>query len=1056
MITDTLLKDFQKATVNHIYHALFAAEETERRSRILVADEVGLGKTIVAKGLIERALADFQARGQQFRVVYICSNQQIARQNLKKLNVTNEKEAFSSIERITLIPTVQEKGTGGLRLIALSPNTSFSLRSNGGIARERAMLYKILLKHPLFQRRSISLKQLFQLDVTDENWKGWINYDFFINKNFEKEFLYALDLDKTLLEEIQFHLDNRRYSDISLNRYLVGRIREALAKVSLKALKPDLIILDEFQRFKTLLEQDDSDPIVEIAQGLFRSSGSKILLLSATPYKMYTIREEEVESGHHYGEFLFLLKFLFNKEGEFESFQRDWEQYSNHLIGFSPEDLTRVKREKERVERQLKKVICRTERNSVSRDHNTMVCSDGNSSLEIAPVDLQCFLSGERVAQYFRNRGQHNNSLIEYCKSAPFPLSFMDGYKLGRLLEQEDGNGQELEALLSSRDNWAPYCAINRYQKIEFPNSRLRFLIRDSLEKGGSKLLWIPPSLPCYELSGAFEQQRGFSKTLVFSRWKMAPRAIATLVSYEAERLTVGAIKSEGEKAARYNKPSSLLRSRLVFKKEEQSLSLFNLIYPCIFLARLGLSGYSTRREARDNLAKAIEERIERLPLDRYISPENNRPDPKWYWVVPILLDKFDFGPELLTAYNNLKLDDLVKGDPNQLNYLKSIQEAHIQDEGGFEEWLMGKKLGQIPEDLPEVLAEQAMGSPAICMLRTLSSSDGPASLETCLFTAFYAANSFRKYFNTPENTAVISQNTSNREYWRKVLEYCADGCLQSVLDEYFHIVEESNGLWDASFEKKAEAFRNSLAEVLSLRSASLNIRIKGNKQEKLRTYYAAAFMDIRESEKTVQRKEHVQNAFNSPFRPFILATTSIGQEGLDFHYYARNIMHWNLPSNPVDFEQREGRINRYKSHAIRLNLAEKYARRLPESGKQNLWPALFALASHEEKLNRSDLVPYWHTDLDRSNGQCFPIVRQVPLLPYSRDAVKLKQILRALPLYRLALGQPNQEELVNFLLRHLSKEEVDRLREQVLMDLSPFGEGGGFLVRVLQTNSKN
>nr|WP_270246095.1 helicase-related protein [Coprococcus sp. AM11-30B] len=44
--------------------------------------------------------------------------------------------------------------------------------------------------------------------------------------------------------------------------------------------------------------------------------------------------------------------------------------------------------------------------------------------------------------------------------------------------------------------------------------------------------------------------------------------------------------------------------------------------------------------------------------------------------------------------------------------------------------------------------------------------------------------------------------------------------------------------------------------------------------------------------------------------RPFVLATTSIGQEGLDFHNYCCVIMHWNLPSNPIDLEQREGRKN--------------------------------------------------------------------------------------------------------------------------------------------------
>ncbi len=51
------------------------------------------------------------------------------------------------------------------------------------------------------------------------------------------------------------------------------------------------------------------------------------------------------------------------------------------------------------------------------------------------------------------------------------------------------------------------------------------------------------------------------------------------------------------------------------------------------------------------------------------------------------------------------------------------------------------------------------------------------------------------------------------------------------------------------------------------------------------------------------------------------LATTSVGQEGLDFHLYSHAILHWNLPSNPVDLEQREGRVHRFKGHAVRKNL---------------------------------------------------------------------------------------------------------------------------------------
>lgn len=43
------LKDFQRATVERIFN-LF----TSGRSRVLVADEVGLGKTLIARGVIAK------------------------------------------------------------------------------------------------------------------------------------------------------------------------------------------------------------------------------------------------------------------------------------------------------------------------------------------------------------------------------------------------------------------------------------------------------------------------------------------------------------------------------------------------------------------------------------------------------------------------------------------------------------------------------------------------------------------------------------------------------------------------------------------------------------------------------------------------------------------------------------------------------------------------------------------------------------------------------------------------------------------------------------------
>ena len=109
-----------------------------------------------------------------------------------------------------------------------------------------------------------------------------------------------------------------------------------------------------------------------------------------------------------------------------------------------------------------------------------------------------------------------------------------------------------------------------------------------------------------------------------------------------------------------------------------------------------------------------------------------------------------------------------------------------------------------------------------------------------------------------------------------------------------------------------------------------------------------------------------VREAFNSPFRPFILATTSVGQEGLDFHSYCHRVWHWNLPRNPVDMEQREGRVNRYKGHAVRKNVARSIGLAgLAQdwNGRGDPWDALFKIARQrlrDNGSNESELMPYW------------------------------------------------------------------------------------------------
>jgi hypothetical protein len=200
-------------------------------------------------------------------------------------------------------------------------------------------------------------------------------------------------------------------------------------------------------------------------------------------------------------------------------------------------------------------------------------------------------------------------------------------------------------------------------------------------------------------------------------------------------------------------------------------------------------------------------------------------------------------------------------------------------------------------------------------------------------------------------------------------------------------------------------------------------------------------FADLKDdSDAVLQRAGVVREAFNSPFRPFILATTSVGQEGLDFHSYCHRVWHWNLPRNPVDMEQREGRVNRYKGHAVRKNVARSVGLAgLARSwnGRGDPWDALFKIA--REKLRESgncesELMPYWI--YEEGENAC-RVERLVPLPPFSSENARYKALKRSLAVYRLAFGQPRQEDLVEYLASIKQDCDKQALRE-LQLNLAP------------------
>lgn len=332
------LKDFQRTTVDYVYHRLY--EDEPCADRFLIADEVGLGKTLVARGIIARAVDKlWQKDGHRIDIVYICANQDIARQNINRLNITGEPIANAT--RMTLLPLyLHDIRDRKLNFVSFTPGTSFDLRSRGGIAYERVLIYHLLREAWDFGDVA-GPKNLLQVGVERRAWHKQLRQfrqdqrdkKKKVDESLKQAFFDTLGQTPKVRKRfeklaVRFGHHRKRQNVDSEDRRdqlaLIGTLRRLLAKSCVGALEPDIVILDEFQRFKNLL--DDDDEMALLAQELFNYEGAKTLLLSATPYKMYTMyHERSVED--HYTDFIRTTRFLFNSDKQTEDFEADLRHY---------------------------------------------------------------------------------------------------------------------------------------------------------------------------------------------------------------------------------------------------------------------------------------------------------------------------------------------------------------------------------------------------------------------------------------------------------------------------------------------------------------------------------------------------------------------------------------------------------------------------------------------------------------------------------------------------------------------------------------------------------
>ena len=419
--------------------------------------------------------------------------------------------------------------------------------------------------------------------------------------------------------------------------------------------------------------------------------------------------------------------------------------------------------------------------------------------------------------------------------------------------------------------------------------------------------------------------------------------------------------------------------------------------------------------------------------LDGLPDPQDAGEDKRWEWAAPLLLD-----PGLRDFLQEWRDDDELP-HPNPEHFGDYINELLALDYDS---------LGRRPAGLLDLLTDVALGSPSVLAARSL----GMSSLETNVRRrlAVGIAESFWHLFNRPAVIALLTGVDANqhadKSYWRMVLRYCQQGNLQAVLDEQWHLLWEQNA-WGETLEREsvAESCARSLADSIRPKPSRVHARLfdglldESNPKVddlRIRTIFALRYGTTSDDGIAGgdQRftEDVVRGAFNSPFRPFVLASTSVGQEGLDFHPWCHRIMHWDLPGNPVDLEQREGRVHRYKGHAVRRNVASAWRMAAISSWKpgDDIWQKLFEIADADARSsNQSDLVPYWI-----AHGET-RVSRTVPLLPYTRETTLYELLKRQLAAYRVVFGQPRQEELLSLLDQ--SELSTTQLRDWAI-DLSP------------------
>jgi hypothetical protein len=988
-------KGFQIATAQAALQTL-ASEDGPRR--FLVADEVGLGKTVVARTIIQDLL---KRRRRPLVVFYVCSNLNIAHQNraklLELLPTEEEQDAASAAaDRLTLAANPNKRPNHEkLHLYTLTPDTSVPMyRRRGGLGRleERALILRLLKgRFPTLDTAWFSAKCRGS-QAKETSWNAALRQHEHIDgiRELQDQFLAALGEDKHLglasvdANSILQAADQKRPS------HFMGSLRTALAMAVLRDVRPDIVIFDEFQKFREMLidaPKVSPDSITMALRG-GRANGHGVLLLSATPYRLYSSRQEEAAGTSHHQDFFELICFLFGPESKQpKEIERAFLDFGAMMLAKETPNLKMLSDVRNEIQRRLRTVMSRTE-----RPNSTGPSLEANHPLsEIRQQDLRVFRHWVARLQEGQKTERGKVDLISfavpYWLSVPLPIQMLgSGYIAWRRAEKGRKRRDELIFRRTQRDHLeAP---------LSWPHPQFRAL-NDIAPPSRLALPWIAPSLPWWDLQGPWAVPgANAGKLLIFTRFKAVPPALASLLSFNLEASFANRLRRNYRRAGE--------AQPLQFKEDRPTL-------PALFFPSPTLIAFTDpRRDPSADLAdvrKSMRRQVGELLRDKLgiqIKKSGGR-RPLWK-----LLPALERTREWRMPESDLPTWQELRGHwraaaTGQAEAIGRVlaQWSEAADAG----------LGAVTQSEVAALAEFALSGPGVVLGRSLYRFD-----PECIVNSKYAQlldaswNGLRSYLSRSLFQAALTRR--KQRYTHAIPEAVVAGNLESVLDEH---------LWIAS-RLDADAithFPRDLVKTLGLHEGRHRVYEPGLGDDpfQLRCHAAMPFANARienaSGGEDRLRTDEMRRAFNTPFWPHVLATTSLGQEGLDFHVWCRQLLHWDLCPSPLDLEQREGRIQRFGGLSVRTALAGQYGdHALGEGGLHSSpWMVLAHHADQEFSADTSGRSPWWSCPGEK-------IDRVFVVMPQSRQTIKFDQLSRLRWLYRLALGQPHQQDFIETVMQ--------------------------------------